>query len=409
MKHALEGVRVLDLSHALAGPYCSTLLADFGAEVIKVEPPGGEISRSWGSPLPGGADNDYFSSLHRNKHGIVLDLKQKKARELLLDLAAKSDVLLENFRVGVMDKLGLGYEAVRQRNPGIIYCSISGFGQDGPYRDRAGMDMILQAESGMISVTGEIGGGGVRCGVSIADLTGGNNAAMAILMALRVKEKCGQGQYIDVSMMEGQVSLLRTLLSEYLYTGEMPVPMGNTYKPILPYQVFRTRSRDMALAVGTEKLWQDFCPAIGHPELANDPRYASNSQRMKNRQSLTDTLQEILLTKSYEEWESIFVPRGIPVGAINNMAELVNHPQVKARETIVDVPHPRAGTVRMVGTPFRMSLTPGEIRNAAPMLGEHTREVLARMLGLDEQACDVLQEQGVFGQEAREATRQRSA
>ncbi len=397
MKHALEGVRVLDLSHALAGPFCSTMLADFGAQVIKVEPPGGEISRNWGSPLPGGADNDYFSSLHRNKQGIVLDLKQTAARELLLEMASKCDVLLENFRVGVMDKLGLGYEAIRQRNPQIVYCSISGFGQDGPYRDRAGMDMILQAESGMISVTGEQGGRGVRCGVSIADITAGNNAALAILMALRVKEQSGQGQYLDVSMMEGQVSLLRTLLSEYLYTGQMPVPMGNTYKPILPYQVFRTRTRDIALAVGTEKLWRDFCAAIARPELADDARYASNAARMKNRQSLVDTLQEVLQTKSYEEWEAIFVPQGIPAGAINNMEELVAHPQLAARKTIVDVPHPRAGTVRMVGVPFRMSATPGEIRHAAPMLGEHSRQVLADMLGIDEQRFEALAEAGVFG------------
>jgi formyl-CoA transferase/CoA:oxalate CoA-transferase len=324
LKLALEGITVLDLSHALAGPYCSTLLADFGADVIKIEPPGtGEISRSWGFPLPGGVENEYFTSLHRNKKGMVLDLKNTEGRALFLRMAEKADVVLENFRAGTLEKLGLGYEQVREHNPGIIFCSISGFGQDGPYRDRAGMDLIIQAESGMISVTGEQGGNGVRAGVSIADLTGGMNAALGILLALRVKEKTGIGQSIDVSMMEGQMSLLGTILGAYLATGEIPVPMGTTYKPILPYQTFRTASRDLALAVGTEKLWKDFCPAIGCPELAADPRYATNSARNRNRASLIGRLQEVFLSKSYEEWEAILVPCGIPVGAINNMEELV--------------------------------------------------------------------------------------
>ncbi|CUJ31220.1 MULTISPECIES: CaiB/BaiF CoA transferase family protein [Alcaligenaceae] len=398
MKYPLEGLTVLDLSHALAGPYCSTLLADFGADVIKIEPPGGgEISRSWGFPLPGGEENEYFTSLHRNKKGIVLDLKHAEGKALLMRMIEQADVVLENFRPGTLDKMGLGYEQARECNPCIIYCSISGFGLDGPYRDRAGMDLIIQAESGMISVTGEAGGRGVRAGVSIADLTGGLNAMIGVLLALRVREKTGEGQSVDISMMEGQMSLLSTILGAYLVTGEVPGPMGTAYKPILPYQTFRTKSRDLALAVGTEKLWKDFCPAMGCPELANDPRYANNRARNQNRQTLIDRLQEILLTKTYEEWEAILADKGIPVGAINNMEELVNHPQVKARGSLVEVDHPRAGKIRMVGVPVRLSKTPGAIRTAAPLLGEHNDEVLRHMLGLSDDQIAALRQTGAFG------------
>ncbi|MGV3653515.1 MAG: CaiB/BaiF CoA transferase family protein [Noviherbaspirillum sp.] len=405
MKHPLEGITVLDLSHALAGPYCSTFLADFGAEVIKIEPPGsGEISRSWGFPLPGGVENEYFTSLHRNKKGMVIDLKSAEGIALLLRMVEKADVVLENFRPGTLDRLGLGYERARQCNAGIIYCSVSGFGQDGPYRDRAGMDLVVQAESGMISVTGELGGRGVRAGVSIADLTGGMNAALGILLALRVREKTGLGQSVDVSMMEGQMSLLSTILGAYLATGEIPGPMGTAYKPILPYQTFRTRSRDLALAVGTEKLWKDFCPAIGCPGLADDPRYATNSARNQHRESLISKLQEVFLSKTYEEWEAILVANGIPVGAINNMEELVNHPQVKARGSLVEVDHPRAGKIRMVGAPVRLSATPGEIRTAAPLLGEHNREVLRERLGLSDDQIEELRRMGAFGTPSGAAT-----
>ncbi|WP_454689716.1 CaiB/BaiF CoA transferase family protein [Achromobacter aloeverae] len=401
MKYPLEGITVLDLSHALAGPYCSTLLADFGADVIKIEPSeSGEISRSWGFPLPGGVENEYFTSLHRNKKGMALDLKHAEGRAILMRMIEKADVVLENFRPGTLDKFGLGYEQARERNAGIVYCSISGFGLDGPYRDRAGMDLIIQAESGMISVTGEPGGRGVRAGVSIADLTGGMNAALGILLALRVREKTGAGQLVDVSMMEGQMSLLGTILGAYLSTGEVPGPMGTAYKPILPYQTFRTRSRDLALAVGTEKLWKDFCPAIGCPELVDDPRYASNRARNRNRPALIDRLQEVFLTKTYEEWEAILVDSGIPVGAINNMEELVNHPQVKARGSLVEVEHPRAGKLRMVGVPVRLSETPGAIRTAAPLLGEHNDEVLRDMLGLSAEQIAALRRTGAFGPNA---------
>jgi crotonobetainyl-CoA:carnitine CoA-transferase CaiB-like acyl-CoA transferase len=383
MPMPLEDVIVLDLSHALAGPFCSTMLADFGARVIKLEPKGaGDIARAWGPPLPGG-ETSYFVSLHRNKQGIEVDLKCSAGKELFFRLVERCDVVLENYRTGALARLGLGYEAARARNAGIIYCSVSGFGQDGPYRDRAALDLIIQAESGMMSVTGEPGSHGVRCGVSIADLTAGMSAAYGIMLALRVKERTGRGQAIDVSMLEGQLSLLGTMIGGYLADGEIPQPMGTAYKALLPYQTFRTKTRDLALAVGSEKLWRVFCPLIGRPELADDPRYRTNADRAHNRASLIATLQEVFLTRTYEEWEAALLTSGIPMGAINHIPDVIEHPQVRARGAIVEMDHPRAGKIRMVGVPVRLSETPGAVRAPAPMLGEHTEEVLRGLLGMD--------------------------
>ena len=396
MRMPLEDVTVLDLSHALAGPFCSTMLADFGADVIKLEPKDeGDISRAWSPPLPGG-DRSYFVSLHRNKKGIAVDLKHPRGKELFFRLVETADVVLENYRTGALARLGLDYEAARRRNPAIIYCSISGFGQDGPYRDRAALDLILQAESGMISVTGEPGGHGARCGVSIADMTAGMYAAYGILLALRVKERTGRGQAIDVSMLEGQLSLLGTMIGGYLADGEVPRPMGTAYKALLPYQTFRTKTRDLALAVGSEKLWRIFCPVIGAPELASDPRYRTNADRSRNRDSLIARLQEIFLTRSYEEWEALLLANGVPVGAINTIAEVVDHPQVTARGALVEMDHPRAGKVRMVGVPVRLSETPGAVRTPAPLLGEHTEDVLRSRLALSAEEIAALRATGAI-------------
>jgi len=396
MKLPLEDIKVLDLSHALAGPYCSTMLADYGAQVLKIEPPGaGDIARAWGSPLPGG-ETAYFVSLHRNKKGLVLDLKQQEGKELFLRMVGRADVVLENYRPGALKRLGLDYEAGRKRNPGIVYCSISGYGQDGPYLERAALDLILQAESGMISVTGEEGSHGARCGVSIADLTAGMNAAYAILLALRVKEKTSAGQSIDVSMMEGQLSLLGTMIGGYLANGEVPAPMGTAYKALLPYQTFRTRTRDLALAVGSEKLWKVFCPLIGCPELAADPRYRSNRDRDANRASLVAKLQEVFLTRSYEEWEQLLAGNGVPVGRVNTLAEAVAHPQVAARGSLVDIDHPSVGKTKVVGVPARLSATPGSVRSPSPRLGQHTDEVLRELLGLGAPEIAALRAGGVI-------------
>ena len=384
MKMPLEDVVVLDLSHALAGPHCSTMLADYGATVFKLESPdGGDISRAWGAAAGGGgAESAYFVSLHRNKRGLSINLKSPEGKELFLKVIEKADVMIENFRPGALEKLGLGYEAVSARNPGIIYASISGFGQDGPYRERAAMDLILQAESGMISITGEEGGSGVRCGTSIADMTAGMYAAFGIMLALRVKDKTGQGQRIDMSMMEGQLGLLNTMIASYGVEREMPAPMGTAYKALLPYQTLRTKTGDLAIAVGSEKLWKVFCPAIGRPDLLTDERFVGNRLRVTNRTALIDIVQTALLTKTYEEWEQVFLKAGIPVGAVNNIGQVVDHPQVAARESLITMDHPRSGKVMMANVPVRLSKTPGSVRTPAPALGEHTGEILQELLGL---------------------------
>jgi formyl-CoA transferase/CoA:oxalate CoA-transferase len=371
------------------------MLADFGAQEIKLEPPGtGDLARGWGIPMPGG-ETSYFVGLHRNKRGVVVDLKRPEGKELFFRLVEKCDVVLENYRVDALKRLGLDYETARKRNKGIVYCSISGFGQDGPYRERAALDLILQAESGMISVTGEPGTTGTRAGVSIADLTAGMYAAYGVMLALRVKEKTGEGQRIDISMLEGQLSLLGTSFFNYFANGEVPKPMGTAYAVVVPYQTFHTKSKDLALAIAGEKLWRKFCAVIGRPELTDDPRYRSTTDRMVNRGTLIPTLQDVFMTRSYEEWEPLLLGNDIPVGAINNIAQVVEHPQVKARNAILTLDHPRAGRVRTVGSPVRLSATPATITRPAPLLGQHTHEVLREVLGMKPEEIAALEKAGV--------------
>jgi len=384
MRLPLEDVRVLDLTHALAGPFCSTMLADFGAQVIKLEPPGhGDIARGWGAPLPGG-ETAYFVSLHRGKRGIVVDLKKPEGKELFFKLMEKSDIVLENYRVDALKRLGLDYETARKRNPAIIYASVSGFGQDGPYRERAALDLILQAESGMISVTGEPGTTGTRAGVSIADMTAGLYCAYAVMLALRVKEKAGVGQQIDISMMEGQLALLGTSIANYFADGQIPRPMGTAYSVVVPYQTFHTKTRDLALAIAGEKLWRKFCPVMGAPELLDDPRYGNTVLRSRHRDTLIPRLQEIFLTRTYAEWEALLLANDIPIGAINDIGQVVEHPQVKARESLLDVDHPAVGKVRVVRSPVRLSETPARRPTPSPVLGQHTHDVLREVLGLSD-------------------------
>jgi crotonobetainyl-CoA:carnitine CoA-transferase CaiB-like acyl-CoA transferase len=397
MALALDDLTVLDLSHALAGPLATTLLGDFGARVIKVEPPGaGDISRAWGPPFHG-RDSTYFVNLNRNKKSVELDLKHPEGKELLLRLADRADVLVENYRVGTVRKLGIDYESVRARNAAIVYCSISGFGQTGPYRDRAAMDLIVQAESGMISVTGEPGSHGVRCGVSIADMTAGMHAAFGILAAVHVRRRTGQGQFLDVSMLESQLGLLDSTIATYLTDGAVPTPMGTAYKALLPYQTFRTRTQDIAVAVGSDALWRTFCPLLGIHDMKDDPRYATNRARSENRDSLIARLQEVFLTRTYEEWEAILLPAGIPLGAINSIDRVVEHPQVKARGVLAEYEHPAASRMRSVSPYFRMSETPGGVRSAAPLLGQHTAEVLRDDLGLSAGEIERLRKAGAIG------------
>ena len=379
---ALGDLVVLDLSHALAGPFASTMLGDYGAEIIKIEPLDGEIARAWGPPFYRG-ESAYFVNLNRNKKSVAIDLKHPDGKALVLRLLERADVVLENLRVGTVAKLGLGYEQARARNPRIIYCSISGFGQDGPYRDRAALDLVVQAESGMMSITGEPGGRGVRAGVSIADITAGMYAAFGILAAVHARQTTGRGQFIDVSMLDGQLGILSGMIGAYLADGIVPGPLGTAYGALLPYQTFKTQTRDIAIGVGSDRLWRVFCPLLGLAHIIDDPRYVTNAARNANRAPLVATLQEAFLTRTYEQWEAVLQPGGIPMGAINTIDAVVAHPQVAARGSLVESTHPVAGTIRMTAPPVRMSETPGTVRAPAPLLGEHTGEVLRNRLGLN--------------------------
>ena len=396
MPLALDDVTVLDLSHALAGPFASTMLGDYGADVIKIEPLEGEIARAWGPPFYGD-EAAYFVNLNRNKKSLALDLKHPEGRALFFRLLDGADVVLENLRVGSVARLGIDYARASERQPRIVYCSISGFGQDGPYRDRAALDLVVQAESGMISVTGEPGGHGVRAGVSIADITAGMYAAFAVLTALHARERSGRGQFIDVSMLEGQLGILTGAVGAFMADGLVPKPMGTAYGALLPYQTFRTKTRDIAIGIGSDKLWRTFCPLLGLPQLTGDPRYVTNAARNANRPSLIAALQDAFLTKSYEEWETILLPSGIPMGAINTLDAVVAHPQVAARGALVECEHPVAGRTRMVAPPVRMSDTPGAVRRPAPLLGEHTDEILRSRLGLDDGELARLRKERVIG------------
>ena len=395
VRGALADLVVLDLSHALAGPFASTMLGDYGAEIVKIEPLDGEIARAWGPPFYGD-ESAYFVNLNRNKKSVALDLKHPDGRAIFFRLLEGADVVLENLRVGTVDKLGIGYAAANERQPRIIYCSISGFGQDGPYKNRAAFDLVVQAESGMISITGEPGGRGVRAGVSIADITAGMYAAFGILAAVHARGSTGRGQFIDVSMLEGQLGIMSGMIGAYVADQIVPAPLGTAYGALLPYQTFRTRTRDIAIGVGSDKLWRTFCPLLGLEALTDDPRYVTNAARNANRPALVAALQEAFLTKTYQEWEAILLPAGVPMGAVHTLDAVMTHPQVAARGALVESEHPVAGTVTMTAPPVRLSDTPGSVRSPAPLLGQHTEQVLRERLALSDGQIARLRADGVI-------------
>ena len=380
---ALQNLRVLDFSHALAGPYCTLLLADYGAEVYKLESPhGGELSRGWGPPFAGG-EASFFLGLNRGKRGIAIDLKRSEGLELCLKLIERMDVLVENFRPGTMERLGLGYEAVRARNPRLVYCSISGYGQDGPSRDEAAMDLIVECSSGFMSITGTETGEQVRAGYAVADINAGLFSTIGILMALYHRERTGVGQLVDVSMLDSMISAMSSNYMTFLGSGRVPRPMGTRFPTVMPYQVFEASDRVFALAVGSEKLWATFCQATGHPELQSDPRYASNALRIENRQALEKALQEILKSRTAGEWVATLGRVGIPCCLVRTFDEVVQHPQTIMRRMFPWLEHPTAGKHRVTGSPIKMSETPGEPTIPAPLLGQHTVAALQELLKLD--------------------------
>ncbi len=391
----MNGIRVLDFTHALAGPYCTLVLADYGAEVIKLESPGqGDMGRGWGPPFIHG-ESAFFLGLNRGKRGISIDLKKPEGIALCLQLIDRMDVVLENFRPGTMDKLGLGHEPLRKRNPRLVYCSISGYGQDGPSRDEAAMDLIVQSSSGLLGITGTEAGELVRSGYSVTDVTAGMFAVIGILMALRQRERTGVGQYVDVSMFDTMISTMSSNYMNYLGSGVQPPPLGTGFPTIVPYRVYNAKDRGFAIAIGSEKLWEMFCAAIDRSDLASDPAYATNALRTAHRKALDKILEDLFLRTSAEEWLLRLRRAGIPCSLVNSMEDVVNHPQSVYREMFPAIHHPVSGQHRVTGAPLKFSESPVVPDAPAPLLGEHTASVLAEMLQLDARTIDSLLQAGI--------------
>jgi formyl-CoA transferase len=377
IEQPLNGYRVLDLSRILAGPYCTMILGDQGAEVLKVERPGtGDDTRTWGPPFAGG-ESAYYLCCNRNKKSIVVDLKQPSGAAVVRDLARVSDVLVENFTPGLMQRFGLDYESLREINPGLVYASITAYGQDGPYRDRPGYDMVLSAVGGLMWITGERHGNPCKVGVAITDVLTGVYASGAITSALLWRERSGRGQYLDISLLDTQVSALANIASNYLVAGQEATRWGTAHESIIPYQVFRTRDRPIAIAVANQKLWVSFCKLAGREEWLADSRFESNPKRVENREVLLPLIDELMTKMTCDEWMALFVAAAIPCGPVNDMQHLFADPQVLHRDMIAELPHPTIGTLRLGGIPIKYSETPGTVRLHPPLLGEHT-DPLAR-------------------------------
>ncbi len=392
----LGGLRVLDLSRILAGPYCTMSLGDLGADVIKVERPGtGDDTRTWGPPFAGG-ESAYYLCCNRNKKSIAIDLKSPSGIELVRELAKVSDVVVENFTPGLMKRFGLDFETLREDNPRLVYCSITAYGQDGPYRDRPGYDMVLSAVGGLMWITGPEGGEPCKVGVAITDVVTGIHASGAIMAALLRRERSGRGQHIDCSLLDIQVASLANIASNYLVAGKEAQRWGTAHESIIPYQVFNAKDRPVAIAVANQKLWKSFCVTIGRQEWIADPRFESNPKRVENRAELVAYISEIMAQKTCDEWVELLVGASIPCGPVNNMEGIFADPQVLHREMIVEVPHETIGTLRLGGVPIKYSETPASVRLPPPLLGQHTDEILADVLGYSQEQVDVLRRQGAI-------------
>jgi crotonobetainyl-CoA:carnitine CoA-transferase CaiB-like acyl-CoA transferase len=406
MKSALSHVTVLDLSRVLAGPWAGQVLADLGADVVKIERPGsGDDTRGWGPPflrdLHGNdsADAAYYLCANRNKKSVTVDFTTAEGQSIVRDLARTSDVVLENFKVGGLKHYGLDYESLRALNPRLVYCSITGFGQTGPYAARAGYDLLVQAMGGLMSITGrqdgEPGAGPQKAGVAVTDILTGLYAAIGILAALAHRERTGVGQHIDLGLLDVQVACLANQAMNYLVSGSAPRRSGNAHPNLVPYQDFPTSDGYMVIAVGTDAQFARLCAEFGLAELAGDASFCSNKQRVENRRELIDKLSAVTVTHPTAHWVAALERVGVPAGPINSLDAVFNDPQVRAREMRIDLPHPVAGTVPLVANPLRLSETPVAYRSAPPPLGAHTREVLAERLGMRAADIDELSEKGI--------------
>jgi len=402
MPAPLDGIRVLDFSRILAGPYCTMMMGDMGAEVIKVEDPGkgsnkgGDDTRYWGPPFQG-TESTYFLAVNRGKKSITLNLKSPGGLQAAKRLAACSDVLVENFRPGAMERLGLGYQAIAAINPRLVYCSISGFGQTGPERERAGYDAVVQGESGIMSVTGFPDGPPTKVGISIADLVAGLLAFQGILLALRVAERTGKGQWVDIALLDGQVSLLTFQASAYFATGKNPTRRGNIHPMITPYETYRTSDGYVIIAVGNEGMWHRFCPLVGLPLSGGDAeKFSSSAKRVERREELAAILIPTIARRTTAEWLADLRNAEIPCGQVRNISEVLADPQVLFRGMVEEVNHASLGRIRTTGIPVKLSETPGRITTAPPLLGAHTEEVLAATLGMTAEEIGELRAEGAL-------------
>lgn len=387
----LTGLRVLDLSWVLAGPYCTMILSDLGADVIKCErPPFGDVARTTGPLIDG--ESGYFFSINRGKRSIAVDLKQDEGKQLFLDLVREFDVLVENFRPGTMDRLGLGYEALAEVNPALIYAAVSGYGQTGPMRDLPALDVVVQGAGGVLSVTGEPGGPPVRPGLSLGDIAGGLFTTIGVLAALRERDSSGRGQLVDISMLDCQLAILENAFLRYFLTGQTPGPMGTRHSWAVPFQAFPTADGHIvvALAWSVPNQWALLCAELGLPELIDDPRFAESHQRAANHAELEPLLNEAFRTRTTAAWVEVLQPYQIPCGPLNTISEAAALPQVAAREMLVPVRHHTLGELPLVNTPVKLSRTPGGIRGSSPDMGQDTRQVLGELLGLDDAAIEGL-------------------
>lgn len=404
--NSLDGIRILDLSRVLAGPWCTQTLADLGADVIKIERPGtGDDTRTWGPPFltdDQGAETQeaaYYLGTNRNKRSVTCDIARPAGQALIRELAAHCDVFVENFKVGDMARYGLDYASLKAVNPRLVYCSVTGFGQTGPYAERAGYDYAIQGMGGLMSVTGErddIGGGPQKVGVAVADLMTGMYATVAILAALRHAERTGEGQQVDMALLDTQVAMLANLSANYLVSGKAPGRAGNAHQNIVPYQVFEVApaadgNKDhLILAVGNDSQYAKFCAVAGHPELASDPRYAKNQDRVRNRAVLVPLLEAILKTRTKADWLAALEAAKVPCGAINNLAEVFADPQIEARQMVTHWQHPVKHDLRLVSSPIKLSATPVRCDLPPPLLGQHTQEVLRSVLNYSDEKLSEL-------------------
>lgn len=403
---ALSHLRVLDLSRVLAGPWCGQILADLGADVIKVERPGsGDDTRAWGPPFLKDAQGEstseaaYYLSANRNKRSVTIDFTQPEGQRLVRELAAKSDIVIENFKVGGLASYGLDYHSLKMVNPTLIYCSITGFGQTGPYAKRAGYDFMIQGLGGLMSLTGrpegEEGAGPIKVGVALTDILTGLYSTVAILAALAHRDQMGEGQHIDMALLDVQVACLANQAMNYLTTGVAPKRLGNAHPNIVPYQDFPTADGDFILTVGNDGQFRKFAEVAGQPQWADDPRFATNTLRVAHRAELIPLIRQVTVFKTTAQWVGLLEQAGVPCGPINDLAQMFQDPQVLARGLALDVPHALAGSVPQVASPIRLSRTPVEYRHAPPLLGEHTQVVLEEVLGLETSVVQGLRDAGV--------------